>query len=253
MRTMASGRHRDGDGIILEARGLTKVFESGPTAVRAVDDVDLTVRRGEIVLIGGPSGAGKTTLLTMIGGVLRPTSGSVRIGGHKITAMRESELVQVRRHLLGFVFQTFNLFESLTALENVEIVLNFAGATGRAARERATGLLVEQGLGDRLHFKPELLSGGERQRVSIARAIANDPELILADEPTGNLDSRTGRDIAVLLRERAKAQGRTLIIVSHDLRLREIAGRVLWLEDGRFKEKTSSTDYAEGTVSAGDT
>ena len=224
------------DGVILDVRGLTKVFGSGPATVRAVDDVDLTVGRGEIVLIVGPSGAGKTTLLTMIGGVLKPTSGSVRINGYDITSMKESKLPQVRRHLVGFVFQTFNLLESLSAVENVEVALNFAGTTGAAARERAMRLLVDLGMKHRLEAKPNTLSGGEKQRVSIARALANDPKIILADEPTANLDSRHGHDVVVLLRDVAKKQGRTVVIVSHDHRIREVADRVLWLEDGCFKD-----------------
>jgi putative ABC transport system ATP-binding protein len=224
------------DSVTLHVQGLTKVFGSGPAAVRAVDGVDLTVGRGEVVLIVGPSGAGKTTLLTMIGGVLKPTSGSVRINGHNITSMKESELTQVRRHLVGFVFQTFNFLESLSAVENVEVALNFAGVTGREAHERATRLLVDLGMVARLHFKPRVLSGGEKQRVSIGRALANDPKVILADEPTGNLDSKHGHDVVALLRDAAKKQGRTVVIVSHDHRIREVADRVLWLEDGRFKE-----------------
>ena len=229
------------DGVILNAQGLTKVFESGPATVRAVDGVDLTVGRGEIVLIVGPSGSGKTTLLTMIGGVLRPTSGSVSINGHDITSMKESELTHVRQHLVGFIFQSFSLLESLSSRENVEVALNFAGVTGKPARERATRLLVDLGMEDRLHFKPWALSGGEKQRLSIARALANGPQLILADEPTANLDSKHGHDVVVLLRDIAKEQGRTVIIVSHDHRIREVADRVLWLEDGRLKEIDEQT------------
>lgn len=224
------------DGPVLQVRGLTKVFESGPATVRAVDGVDLTVASGEVLLIVGPSGAGKTTLLTMLGGILKPTSGSVRINGYDITSMKESELAEVRRHLVGFVFQTFNLLESLSAVENVEVALNFAGVNGKEARERAARLLVDLGMKDRLHFKPCDLSGGEKQRVSIARALANDPRIILADEPTANLDSQHGHDVVVLLRDSAKKQGRTVVIVSHDHRIRKVADRVVWLEDGRFKD-----------------
>jgi putative ABC transport system ATP-binding protein len=142
----------------------------------------------------------------------------------------------VRRHLVGFVFQTFNLLESLSAAENVEVALNFAGVSGKEARQRATRLLVDLGMKDRLDFNPRALSVGERQRVSIARALANDPQLILADEPTANLDSKHGHDVVALLRDIAKKQGRTVVIVSHDHRIREVADRILWLEDGRFKD-----------------
>ena len=222
--------------VMLEVRGLTKMFGSGATAVRAVDGVDLTVRRGEIVLIIGPSGAGKTTLLTLIGGLLTPTSGTVHINGLEITAMKESALPRVRRHYVGFVFQSFNLLESLSAQENVEVALNLARQGGRGAAAKAERLLDDLGMSHRLRFKPRDLSGGEKQRVSIARALANDPELILADEPTANLDSKHGPEVVLLLRDIAKEQGRTVVIVSHDGRIREMADRVLWLEDGRFKD-----------------
>ncbi len=222
--------------VILEARAVTKVFGSGDTAVRAIDGVDLAIQRGEILLVMGPSGSGKTTLLTIIGGLLRPTSGTVRIDGRDISAMKESELYQVRRNLVGFVFQVFNLLEPLSVLENVEVVQNLAGKNGRRARENAEVLLRGLGLGHRLRFRPGSLSGGEKQRVSIARALANDPRLILADEPTANLDSRHGYEVVTLLRDIAKQQGRTVVIVSHDDRIREVADRVLWLEDGRLAD-----------------
>jgi len=224
------------DDLILEASGLTKVFGSGSTAVRAVDGVDLSVRRGEIVLIMGPSGSGKTTLLTLIGGLLKPTSGSVAIEGRDITAMSESDLPEVRRRLVGFVFQSFNLLEALTAEENVEVALNLAGSSGRGASERAGGLLDGLGMSRRRRSKPRDLSGGEKQRVSIARALANEPALVLADEPTANLDSKQGHEVVELLRGIAKEQERTVVIVSHDERIREMADRVLWLEDGRLRD-----------------
>ncbi len=222
--------------VIVEAQAVTKVFGSGDTAVRAIDGVDLAIQRGEILLVMGPSGSGKTTLLTIIGGLLRPTSGTVRIDGRDISAMKESELHQVRRNLVGFVFQVFNLLEPLSVLENVEVVQNLAGKNGRRARENAEVLLRDLGLGHRLRFRPDSLSGGEKQRVSIARALANDPRLILADEPTANLDSRHGHEVVALLRDIAKQQGRTVVIVSHDDRIREVADRVLWLEDGRLAD-----------------
>ena len=225
-----------GNEVILDVHGLTKTFGSGRAIVHAVDGIDLSVRRGELVLIMGPSGSGKTTLLTLIGGLLRPTSGTVHVNGREITALKERHLTKFRRHYLGFVFQSFNLLESLNARENVEVALNFAGVGGRKARRHATALLTDLGMADRLRAKPQTLSGGERQRVSIARAIANDPQLILADEPTANLDSRHGHEVVELLHDIAKAQHRTIIIVSHDHRIRDVADRVLWLQDGRFEQ-----------------
>jgi len=221
---------------ILDVRALTRVFGAGRAAVRAVDNINLTVRRGELVLVMGPSGSGKTTLLTLIGGLLRPTSGTVRVDGLEITSLKERQLTKFRRHYLGFIFQSFNLLDSLNARENVEVALNFAGVGGRKARKRATALLTDLGMADRLKAKPQTLSGGERQRVSIARALANDPQLILADEPTANLDSRHGHEVVELLHDIARQQRRTIVIVSHDHRIRDVADRVLWLEDGRFHE-----------------
>ncbi len=219
---------------VLRVEELTRVFASGRTSVRAVDGVSLTACAGEIMLIMGPSGSGKTTLLTMIGGLLRPTSGRVYIDSVDITALKASELPRVRRHHVGFVFQTFNLLESLSVQENVEVALNVAGVRGHQARERARRLLIEAGLEGRLDFKARDLSGGEKQRVSIARALANQPRLLLADEPTANLDSRHGHEVMQLLHDLTKNQGRTAVVVSHDTRLRDIADTVLWLEDGKL-------------------
>ncbi|MFI5179347.1 MAG: ABC transporter ATP-binding protein [Vicinamibacterales bacterium] len=234
---------------VLRVEELTKVFGTGRTAVRAVDGVDLCASAGEIVLIMGPSGSGKTTLLTMIGGLLRPTSGRVVIDGAEISALRQSELPRVRRHHVGFVFQTFNLLESLTALENVEVALNVAGVGGDEARERARELLVEAGLEGRLDFNAKDLSGGEKQRVSIARALANRPRLLLADEPTANLDSRHGHEVMELLHDLSKKEGRTVVVVSHDQRLRDIADTAMWLEDGRLRAVASgeADPYLAGT------
>lgn len=221
---------------ILRISGLAKVFGEGDALVRAVDGVDLTVCCNELVLIMGPSGSGKTTLLTLIGGLLRPTSGTIQIEGAEITGLSEAQLAPIRRQKVGFIFQSFNLWESLSVLENVELPLNIAGITGRAARDRARSLLLDQGLEHRLGFRSRDLSGGEKQRVSIARSLANEPRLLLADEPTANLDSKHGRAVMHLLRNIAKHGDRAVIVVSHDERIRQVADRVLWLEDGRFKD-----------------
>jgi len=236
-----------GNEVILDVHGLTKTFGSGRAIVHAVDGIDLSVRRGELVLIMGPSGSGKTTLLTLIGGLLRPTSGTVRVNGREITALKERQLTKFRRHYLGFIFQSFNLLDSLNARENVEVALNFAGVGGRKARKHATALLTDLGMADRLKANPKTLSGGERQRVSIARALANNPQLILADEPTANLDSRHGHEVVELLHDIAKAQRRTIVIVSHDHRIRDVADRVLWLQDGRF-EKFEQPDARQSAM-----
>ena len=219
---------------VLDAQGLSRRFGEGEAAVDAVRDLGLEVAAGEIVLVMGPSGSGKTTLLTMLGGLLRPTSGTIAVDGHELTSMSESDLPELRAHNFGFIFQDFNLMPSLSARENVEIALNIAGKHGAAAHRRATELLDRLGLTARMDFLPQQLSGGEKQRVAIARALANEPALILADEPTANLDSHHGREVMRELRRIAKEEGRSVVIVSHDERLKEIADRVLWLEDGRF-------------------
>jgi len=222
--------------LTLDVRDATKRFGEGDTAVTAVRGVSLAVEPGEIVLIMGPSGSGKTTLLSMMGALLKPTEGSIHLDGIDISALSESRLPDIRLRQFGFVFQDFNLLSALSALENVAIVAELAGVNGRVARDKATALLTELGLGDRLGFPPEKLSGGEKQRVAIARALINDPALILADEPTANLDSKIGHEIMRLLRRIAKDQRRSVVIVSHDERIRDIADRVLWLEDGAFKD-----------------
>jgi putative ABC transport system ATP-binding protein len=216
--------------------GLTKTYGEGSLGVRAVRGVDLTIEAGEVVLIMGPSGSGKTTLLLMIGAMLRPTSGSIMLAGIDVAATPEHRLPSLRARNLGFVFQDFNLLTALTARENVELACNLAGVTGRKAADRARELLKLVGLDERLEFRPDQLSGGEKQRVAIARSLANRPTLILADEPTANLDSSHGREIARLLRRLAHEQGCSIIIVSHDERLREIADRTLWLADGQLQD-----------------
>ena len=220
----------------LQISHVTKRYGSGSTEVTAVRDVSLMVRPGEIVLIMGPSGSGKTTLLSMLGALLKPTEGTIQLNGTAIHALAENQLPDIRLKQFGFVFQDFNLLSALTAVENVAIVAELAGKKSREARKKATSLLTELGLGERLNFLPEKLSGGEKQRVAIARALVNDPSLILADEPTANLDSKIGHEIMRLLRHIAKEQGRSVVIVSHDQRIKDIADRILWLEDGEFKE-----------------
>ena len=220
----------------LQISHVTKRYGAGSTEVTAVRDVSLSVSPGEIVLIMGPSGSGKTTLLSMLGALLKPTEGTIQLNGTTISALAENRLPDIRLKQFGFIFQDFNLLSALTALENVAIVAELAGAKSGEAKRKAASLLTELGLGERLNFPPEKLSGGEKQRVAIARALVNDPRLILADEPTANLDSKIGHEIMRLLRNIAKEQGRSVVIVSHDQRIKDIADRVLWLEDGEFKE-----------------
>ena len=222
---------------VLDVAGVRKRFGDGSAAVEAVRGVDLRLDEGEIVLIMGPSGSGKTTLLSMLGALLRPSAGDISLDGVLLSELTERELPALRAQKIGFIFQDFNLMPSLTARENVEVALNVAGTTGAPAHHRATSLLEELGLSERMDFLPEKLSGGEKQRVAIARALANEPALLLADEPTANLDSGIGRDVMRILREMASRHGQSVLIVSHDERIREFVDRVLWLEDGEFKNE----------------
>ena len=224
---------------LVRSRGLTKVFGERESRVEAVSGVDLELARGEIVLVMGPSGSGKTTLLSMLGGLLRPSAGEIWVAGVDIAALPERELPPFRAKTFGFIFQDFNLLSALSAQENVAVALNLAGRRGQPADDRAQRLLSALGLQDRLGFAIDQLSGGEKQRVAIARAVANQPALILADEPTANLDSARGAETMRLLRQLAKDEQTTVLIVSHDERLREIADRALWLADGRLEEIAS--------------
>ena len=227
----------------LQVTHVTKRYGSGATEVSAVRDVSLSVAPGEIVLIMGPSGSGKTTLLSMLGALLKPSEGAIQLNGDVISTLAENRLPDIRLRQFGFIFQDFNLLSALTAMENVAIVAELSGLKNGKARKKAADMLTGLGLGERLNFLPEKLSGGEKQRVAIARALINDPTLILADEPTANLDSKIGHEIMRLLRHIAKEQGRSVVIVSHDQRIKDIADRVLWLEDGQFKEiVTMATD-----------
>ena len=227
----------------LNVVGVTKRYGAGPTEVVAVRDVTLAVQPGEVILIMGPSGSGKTTLLLMLGALLRPSEGAIEVNGATISTLPERRLPDIRLKAFGFIFQDFNLLSALTVLENVALVARLAGAKKAEARRRAEAVLTQFGLEQRLRFLPEKLSGGEKQRVAIARALVNEPSIVLADEPTANLDSKIGHEIMRLLRRIAKEEGRSVVIVSHDQRIRDIADRVLWLEDGEFKElRTMATD-----------
>jgi putative ABC transport system ATP-binding protein len=220
----------------LRVSNLTKRFGSGETEVVAVRGVSLDVAPGEVVLIMGPSGSGKSTLLLMLGALLKPTDGTITLDDMELSALSEGQLPDIRLRNFGFIFQDFNLLSALNVEDNVAIAAELTGLSHKEAREKAATLLKELGLGHRLKFSAEKLSGGEKQRVAIARALINDPSLILADEPTANLDSSHGHETMRLLREIAKNRGRSVIIVSHDARIKDIADRVLWLEDGQFKE-----------------
>ena len=221
---------------IMQVEQVTRRFGGGATEVMAVREISLSVAQGEVILIMGPSGSGKTTLLSMLGGLLKPSDGRIRISGDDLTQLDESRLPDVRLRHIGFIFQDFNLLSALTCLDNVALVAQLAGLSRKEARQRAKGLLEQLGLGHRLNFLPEKLSGGEKQRVAIARALVNQPDIILADEPTANLDSHHGHETMRLLRHIAKGENRSVVIVSHDQRIKDIADRVLWLEDGEFKD-----------------
>lgn len=220
----------------LKLEKIFKIYGEGRTEVRAVDGVDLEIGSGEVVLIMGPSGSGKTTLLSIAGGILRPTSGKVLWDRTEITDLSEGKLPRLRLGTIGFIFQTFNLLANLSAWENVALAGSLAGVKWGEVRKRSQEVLADLGLQERLTHFPRDLSGGEKQRVSVARALINDPKVILADEPTANLDSKSGHDVADLLREVAKERNKAVAVVSHDQRIRDIADRVLWLEDGKFKE-----------------
>lgn len=222
---------------------ITKQFGTGHTEVKAVQDVSLTVKPGEIVLIMGPSGSGKTTLLSIMGTLLHPTTGSIALDGQDITKLSRQALSKLRLKQIGFVFQSFNLLASLTAEQNVMVPLLASGASTRDARRKAREVLATLGLGERLRNLPQDLSGGQKQRVAIARALVNEPRLILADEPTANLDSKTGRDVANLLSDIACRENRPVIIVSHDPRLKDFARRIITIEDGKLtKEEKGGHD-----------
>ena len=218
---------------IIRLVGLTRQYRMGPTTVSAVDGVDLEIARGEAVALVGPSGSGKSTLLNLVGGLDRPTAGEIWVDGENIASAPARRLVLHRRERVGFVFQSFNLLPHRTALENVEVPLTIAGLPKAERRERARQLLERVGLGARTTHRPNQLSGGEQQRVAIARSLANEPSILLADEPTGNLDSATGEEVLGLLLD-LNAGGLTLVIVTHDMNVASVAHRIVRLRDGKI-------------------
>jgi len=234
---------------VLRARGLRKEYGKGEGLVRAVDGVDLDIGAGETVAVMGPSGCGKSTLLHLLGGLDRPSGGEVSLNGQRIDDLGETALARMRRTDVGFVFQAFHLMEELTAVENVELSALLAGRSPRAARRRAEELLEQVGLADRARFLPSALSGGQRQRVAIARALSNEPSVVLADEPTGNLDSAATLEVLQLF-ERLHESGQTLVVVTHDARIAATADRMISMRDGAFVDETRLAGGTTGQLGA---
>ena len=222
---------------ILEAREVSKIYQMGTTQVAALDQVSLGIETGEFVAIQGTSGSGKSTLLNMFGGLDRPTSGEVWFDQESLTPFNKKQMARYRRHSVGMIFQNFNLISTMTAAENVNLALAFGGLRGREREERTRELLERVGLLDRLTHRPTELSGGEQQRVAIARALANRPRILLADEPTGNLDSTRARELLALLREMVERDALTVLLVTHDRELAEhFSNRIVLMKDGKVEE-----------------
>jgi len=228
---------------LIDITDIRKVYEMGSTEVNALDGVSLHVRKGEYLAIMGPSGSGKSTLMNIVGCLDTPTSGSYKLRGTEIRERDDDELARIRNQEIGFIFQTFNLLPRADALHNVELPLIYAGRPAKERRERARGMLEMVGLGDRTHHRPNELSGGQRQRVAIARALVNGPSLVLADEPTGNLDSKTGLEIMALLDD-ISSRGNTVILVTHEEEVAERAHRIVRLRDGRIESDRSTRTAA---------
>lgn len=222
---------------ILEARNISRSFGNGAAKVSAVDHISLEIKAGEILLIMGPSGSGKTTFLSMLGGLLSADEGDVIIDGINITQLKRSKLPDIRAKTIGFIFQSFNLLEALTVEENILFPASLLNEKRVAVKRRCDQLIAKLGLQHRQHARPQTLSGGEKQRVAIARALINQPKVILADEPTGNLDSQSGQEVMMLLHDIARDQGVAVLIVTHDPRVEDIADRILWLEDGKLVDR----------------
>jgi putative ABC transport system ATP-binding protein len=235
------------DTSVLRTRKVRKEFGKGAGLVRAVDEIDLEIAPGETVAVMGPSGCGKSTLLHLLGTVERPTGGEIRLAGQRIDRLGERALARLRRGTIGFVFQAFHLMDELTAVENVEVPALMAGRSPRAARALALGLLDRVGLADRAGFLPAALSGGQRQRVAIARALSNEPLVVLADEPTGNLDSAATVEVLRLFDSLHQA-GQTLVIVTHDARVAATADRLLSMRDGALVDQTVLSGSTSGDL-----
>jgi putative ABC transport system ATP-binding protein len=230
---------------LIEIQDVHKVYDMGEDKVRALDGVSLVIQEGEYVAIMGPSGSGKSTLMNLVGCLDTPTSGSYKLKGTEVAGMTDDELAAIRNGEIGFIFQTFNLLPRSDAVQNVELPLVYAGVPRRERRERAQEALKAVGLGDRMHHRPNEMSGGQRQRVAVARALVNRPSILMADEPTGNLDSKTGDEIMSLM-DQLHAQGRTIILVTHEEDLALRAARVVRLRDGRILSDVRNTPAAVG-------
>ena len=222
----------------VQTEKLTKIYGSGATAVTALDHVNITIKEGEFVAIMGPSGCGKSTLLHLLGGLDKPSEGNVLIGGHNLSDLNDDRLTELRRRKIGFVFQFYNLIPVLNATENAALPVTLDGVKPAEAKKKAAEWLTRFGLADRLVNRPDQLSGGQQQRVAIARALVAEPELILADEPTGNLDTRSSDEIASLLRDVSKKYIRTVVMVTHDPRIAAYADRIIFIKDGKVVDET---------------
>jgi len=233
----------------IEVRELTKTYNEGKSSSPALRGIDLEVEAGELMLLMGPSGSGKTTLLSIMGCILSPSSGGVRIGGKEVGNLSQKELPAVRLENIGFVFQGFNLFPTLTAGENVELMLDLKGVHGHSAKHRAAELLDAVGLNEKVNSFPSDLSGGQKQRVAIARALAGDPKIILADEPTAALDSHTGRNVMEMMQRLAHERGRAVVVVTHDSRVMEFGDRIVRIEDGLIAKTSHELEIPVGVLS----
>ena len=228
----------------IQIRELYKTYGTGPAAVKALENIEMDVTPGEVVMLLGPSGSGKTTLLSVMGAILEATSGSVQIRGREIVGLGERELPKIRLDNIGFIFQGFNLFPALTARENVELAMQLRNIRAGVARKRATELLERMGMAQRMNAYPADLSGGQKQRVAIARALAGDPPIVLADEPTAALDSHTGRVVGELLADLAHQEGRAVVVVTHDPRMLDYGDRTVRIADGRIQTNQREEIYA---------